>query len=297
MTEPAIQSSDPPRRTTTGAIPLHWAMPAELSVNAAGLATSTEKRTVPPTRRRATPASLAAVVVVSVVLGLFVGAYSSDIEAALAPVFGASTTTDGSSADTAAIATATTGSQAAVEADAPMPAAVAAPAELAAGLDVLVDEPAPAPPVEAAQGPDAEVESAVVVPATDGAPPSVPDAVVVVAASEPDPSTERAASTATLKEPTSEEVVPLKELPVRKKVRQMVTRAEGHIKAGRFDDAVLVLQRAEIVDGSYPLLHRTRGIAEASRGQTDAARQAYRRYLRLAPNAPDAADVRRILGE
>jgi hypothetical protein len=123
------------------------------------------------------------------------------------------------------------------------------------------------------------------------------DTVSSVAATAAETSTTTEESPAEAGESATERVVPLNELPVRKKVRQMVTRAEGLIKSSRYDDAVLLLQRAELVDASYPLLHRTRGIAEASRGKTDAARSAYRRYLKLAPNAPDAADVRRILGE
>lgn len=297
MTEPAAQPSDPPRRTTTGAIPLHWAMPAELSVNAAGLAPPSEKRTLPPTKRRATPASLAAVVVVSVGLGLVVGFFSEDIERALAQLVGKPSTTTAAAVDVAPtdVPPAPTGATIEPPVDAPLATEAAAAPENGA-LTVVVEEPSIAPPTEPAPVvEEPAVDAAPVEAAPENAPPVEGEAVVVDAAPEGDVATAKVATPSS--EPSSEDVVPLRELPVRKKVRQMVTRAEGHIKAGRFDDAVLVLQRAEIVDGSYPLLHRTRGIAEASRGQTDAARQAYRRYLRLAPNAPDAADVRRILGE
>jgi len=296
MTEPATQPSDPPRRTTTGAIPLHWAMPAELSVNAAGLAPPSEKRALPPAKRRATPASLAAVVVVSVGLGLVVGFFSADVERAFARIVGASSTTNAATdvAPTHAPPASTVAPiEPPVEA---LPSTEVAAAPAIDALTVVVEEPAVAPSSEAAPVVD---EPAVAAAPVEPSPPNEPpvEGEAAVGDLSPDPASVAAKTATPSSEPSSEDVVPLRELPVRKKVRQMVTRAEGHIKAGRFDDAVLVLQRAEIVDGSYPLLHRTRGIAEASRGQTDAARQAYRRYLRLAPNAPDAADVRRILGE
>jgi hypothetical protein len=343
MTDPAPRPQDPLKRSTTGAIPLNWAMPAEMSVNAAGLEQKASSPKVRPQAPRSRVGIGAVTLAVSISLGLVVGVFFDDIVSSLRatlersesplatrvldilPTPDAQPSTDaaatgapGDSPQRASTDSATTTLAEASDGLVPVdvatttgdprvePAAIDASVQAAAATalpgaaedtsddvieeirhgDVLALEAAPRPADTAATIP--AVAPVATADASQSSPPAKAPAVADdVAAASPAPPTEA---------PT-ETVVRLSELPVRKKVRQMVTKAEGLIKEGRHDDAVLLLQRAELVDASYPLLHRTRGIAEASRGQTDAARAAYRRYLRRAPNAPDAADVRRILGE
>jgi hypothetical protein len=345
MSDPATHSGDPPKRSTTGAIPLNWAMPAELSANAAGLVPPPVLPNVQAAEVRSPAGRAVKALLLSISLGLVVGVFFDDIVGSIRSALARSDSRVASrlavllsperdSAETSAPhasvgALPVDGAPASVSRAAMYPAgsgdmaAVDAPSpdRVSAGAEPETSDPA-VPHVDADHGLEArgvdfgafndvieEVKAHDrVVERPHGEPiDEAPAAFAATGVKEHDqastpPVSPRGTDADSAKTPSqnevpTEQVVRLNELPVRKKVRQMVTKAEGLIKSGRHDDAVLLLQRAELVDGSYPLLHRTRGIAEASRGQPDAARTAYRRYLKLAPNAPDAADVRRILGE
>jgi Flp pilus assembly protein TadD len=84
---------------------------------------------------------------------------------------------------------------------------------------------------------------------------------------------------------------------VRKKAKALTVRAIGLLRDGNYADAEPVLVRAVLVDPSYPDGWRHLGIARAQLGDREGARRAYKKYLALAPAAPDAADVRKILGD
>lgn len=68
-------------------------------------------------------------------------------------------------------------------------------------------------------------------------------------------------------------------------------------RAGRHRDAADYASRAAGLDPSLPLAQRALGDALAGLGRRDEARSAWGRYLRLAPDAPDAAAVERRMGE
>ncbi len=87
------------------------------------------------------------------------------------------------------------------------------------------------------------------------------------------------------------------ELPARKKATRMVLRAQKLLLADDAAAAEPLLKRAAALDPSYPDAWRNLGIARARRGDLTGARIAYKKYVRLAPAAPDAADVRRILSQ
>lgn len=89
----------------------------------------------------------------------------------------------------------------------------------------------------------------------------------------------------------------LKELPVHKKIRKLVLRAESYLRKEEFNEAERVLKQAMRLDPNYPLPYRTLGIVRARDENYEGARWAYQKYLKLAPHAPDAPDVRRILGQ
>ncbi len=102
-------------------------------------------------------------------------------------------------------------------------------------------------------------------------------------------------------EPVADEppapTVELDELPVRKKVKDLIAKGEGYVRKGRYKAAARVLEKAARLDPNYPRAERSLGIARARLGDFEGARKAYTRYLELDPGADDAADVRRILGQ
>jgi Flp pilus assembly protein TadD len=63
----------------------------------------------------------------------------------------------------------------------------------------------------------------------------------------------------------------------------------------RLQAAEWVLLKAIDLAPEYAPAHRDLGVIRARRGNESGARKAYWQYLKLAPRAPDAADVRRIL--
>jgi len=91
--------------------------------------------------------------------------------------------------------------------------------------------------------------------------------------------------------------VELDELPVRKKVKRYIEKGERYVRKGRYKSAARVLEKAARLDPNFPRVQRSLGIARARLGDYAGARKAYERYLELDPSAPDAADVRRILGQ
>ena len=59
--------------------------------------------------------------------------------------------------------------------------------------------------------------------------------------------------------------------------------------------ALVLLKRAQRIQNNAPPLHRSLGISYALLKEYDLAKKHYKRYLRLAPNSPDAPAIRRML--
>ena len=87
------------------------------------------------------------------------------------------------------------------------------------------------------------------------------------------------------------------ELPARRKAKGLVLRAEAKIRARDQEGARRLLTRAAALDPTFADAWRDLGIVRATLGDAKGARLAYRKYLAVAPSAPDAAEVRRILRE
>jgi Flp pilus assembly protein TadD len=85
------------------------------------------------------------------------------------------------------------------------------------------------------------------------------------------------------------------ELPARKKARELTQKAIASLRANDFAAAEPVLVRAVLVDPSYADAWRHLGIARAQLGDRANARRAYKKYLTLSPDAPDAEQVKAIL--
>lgn len=68
-------------------------------------------------------------------------------------------------------------------------------------------------------------------------------------------------------------------------------------RAGRHRDALDYAWRASELDGRLPAAQRALGDALAALGRKDEARAAWGRYLLLAPEAADAREVERRMGE
>lgn len=64
---------------------------------------------------------------------------------------------------------------------------------------------------------------------------------------------------------------------------------------GQFEQAILEYQKASRLDPGYPHPHRAMGAIYAALGKRRLSVTAYRLYLQLAPEGPDAAQVRAIL--
>lgn len=106
--------------------------------------------------------------------------------------------------------------------------------------------------------------------------------------------TPRATATATSAEAASSAKG---DVPAPRPTAASLTReAEKLYAAGDLDEARDVVERALELSPGYPRAHRALGIICAKQGDTPCARGGYETYLRLAPDAPDAPDVRRILG-
>ncbi|MBX3273053.1 MAG: hypothetical protein KF729_22510, partial [Sandaracinaceae bacterium] len=78
----------------------------------------------------------------------------------------------------------------------------------------------------------------------------------------------------------------------RSEAERLVGVAGGQLVRGDVASAVASLQRARDADPTYAPIYRHLGLAYERMQRDAAARDAYRRYLQLAPNAPDAERVR-----
>jgi len=67
-------------------------------------------------------------------------------------------------------------------------------------------------------------------------------------------------------------------------------------KQGAKLEAIEELNRALALIPNFPQPYRSLGVIYASMGQREEAAQNYRRYVELAPNAPDAEQIRKMLG-
>jgi hypothetical protein len=85
--------------------------------------------------------------------------------------------------------------------------------------------------------------------------------------------------------------------PARTKAKAETAKAIKLLASGDAAGAEKPLIRATLADKTFPDAWRHLGIARAQLGDRAGAKRAYKRYLELAPNAPDAADVRKILAE
>ncbi len=85
------------------------------------------------------------------------------------------------------------------------------------------------------------------------------------------------------------------ELPAHKKSAGLTARAIARLRDGDYANAEPLLVRAVLIDPTYPDAWRHLGIARAQLGDKSGARRAYKKYVELAPTAPDAAQVRAIL--
>jgi pSer/pThr/pTyr-binding forkhead associated (FHA) protein len=79
-------------------------------------------------------------------------------------------------------------------------------------------------------------------------------------------------------------------------VKQLINKSNRYLYNGQAKRALPFLEKALRKAPNNPQIHRGLGIAYATLGQDAAARKHYLRYLKLAPSAADAADVRNILG-
>ena len=72
----------------------------------------------------------------------------------------------------------------------------------------------------------------------------------------------------------------------------LVRDAQRALIGGQLARAAALFREATGVDSSHAAAWRGLGVAEERMSHAPEAARAYRRYLRLAPNAPDAAAVR-----
>lgn len=76
-----------------------------------------------------------------------------------------------------------------------------------------------------------------------------------------------------------------------------VRRGDQELERGRYDAAAEEFQLALANDPTIAIAWRGLGIAHLMRHNEESARKAYARYLQLAPNAPDARDIRKAIAE
>jgi tetratricopeptide (TPR) repeat protein len=76
-----------------------------------------------------------------------------------------------------------------------------------------------------------------------------------------------------------------------------VRRGEAALEQGRADEALVNFRSALESEPNIPDAFRGMGMAFAAQGQNAQALWAYDKYLRLAPNAPDAAEIRHSIRE
>jgi tetratricopeptide (TPR) repeat protein len=76
-----------------------------------------------------------------------------------------------------------------------------------------------------------------------------------------------------------------------------VRRGDQELERGRYDAAAEEFQLALANDPTIAVAWRGLGIAHLMRHNEESARKAYAKYLQLAPNAPDARDIRKAIAE
>jgi len=76
-----------------------------------------------------------------------------------------------------------------------------------------------------------------------------------------------------------------------------VRRGEAALEQGRADEALVSFRAALESEPTIAAAFRGMGMAYAAQGQNPQALWAYDKYLRLAPNAPDAAEIRKSIRE
>jgi tetratricopeptide (TPR) repeat protein len=162
--------------------------------------------------------------------------------------------------------------------------------------------PAPAPDAPVAEpAPDAPAAepAPAAVPSADPSFPSLPSAQKAAAAASPEgtPSSPPPEAAPAAGPASDAPVDDAETVPVRRKARKLVRRAEKRIELGNHWGAKKLIDRALTLDPDNARGQRARGVVCAATGDGDCARAAYRRYLELRPDAPDAPDVRRILGQ
>jgi tetratricopeptide (TPR) repeat protein len=177
-------------------------------------------------------------------------------------------------------------------------------------------EPEPAPrPVEKPPTPDASVAETKpeTLDAADaeadegtvaGADAGEPDANVAVAAvpdaggsQEPAPPAQQPASPAS-QPPQRKRAPPSAHAAMQHAVAlSQVRRGEAALEQGRPDDALASFRAALENQPTMAAAFRGMGMAYAVQGHNAEALQAYERYLRLAPSAPDAAEIRQSIRE
>lgn len=271
-------------RRPTGAIPAHWTVPAEVSASAVE---RPERPAAPPSKPSRLPLYLAgAAVAGGLALGLATG---------IIPLPEGLFAADTGVAPVVEVPTVVERGGEAGGPGAPSGAASVAPAPpiAAPGEPSAVANPG-------AAGPDPGAATAAAVPVGSPASPESP-AAPVADPGLPDPpaaaATPPEAPAAAPEPPREDPRMVLDELPMRRKANSLIEKGEKLVRRGRYATAIKTLEQAAALDPRYPRVHRALGIAKARKGDVPGARASYERYLELDPNAPDAADVRRILGQ
>jgi regulator of sirC expression with transglutaminase-like and TPR domain len=76
-----------------------------------------------------------------------------------------------------------------------------------------------------------------------------------------------------------------------------VRRGEAALEQGDAEEALASFRAALENEPTMPLAFRGLGMAYAMQGQDPEALEAYDKYLRLSPKAPDAAEIRKSIRE
>jgi len=170
------------------------------------------------------------------------------------------------------------------------PASVAgspvAPASVAPAATPAVATTSIVPPPQPAAISSAPPPSAAPTPAT-----TAPAAAATTAAAPPDES--RAAPAAE----TAPAPKPSKAESARAIAEAQVRRGDQELERGRYDAAAEEFQLALANDPALAVAWRGLGIAHLMRHNEESARNAYAKYLQLAPGAPDARDIRKAIAE
>jgi tetratricopeptide (TPR) repeat protein len=158
-----------------------------------------------------------------------------------------------------------------------------------------VAEAKPPPPVQAAEAQDA------------GAAPVADAAVAVADAGAPDAAVAQAepvdASPAPVAAAQAHPATEKKRAPNPRQAMQHaiavseVRRGEAALEQGRADDALASFRAALDSEPTNASAFRGMGMAYAVQGEDAQALQSYDKYLRLAPGAPDAAEIRKSIRE